>query len=221
MGVQKTAPDASNYIVEEELVSVDERPAQTTSTAVQAGWEAASTLTTAAGDYPVDFVQSETPQVIKFLDQEGPFASYRQHFLQNKAGRKSYICLGNHCPLCIVLKHKPEDKRAFTIANLSAEGGIQRQRLIATPRLYKTLHAAHFSPQGPLPKHYWSLSRSGKMQSTTYHLQAIKARDLLEDWNIDPEVSEPAISKMECFERSSIRESSYAELLEIAEEVMS
>lgn len=198
---------------------VDARPEQTTSTAVQAGWDAAESLTPPAGDYPVEFKHSEEIQVIKFLDQTGPFASYKQHFLQNKPGKKSYVCLGNNCPLCVKLGHKPEDKRAFTVVNLST-APFSRQMLIATPRLYKTLHAAEFSPQGPLPKNFWALSRTGVKQTTVYNLNAIKPRDLDEDWNINLEEAEKFISSTESYTRSIIRETSYAELLEIAEELM-
>lgn len=198
---------------------VDARPEQTTSTAVQSGWDAAEKLVSPSGDFPVDFKHSEEIQVIKFLDQSGPFASYKMHFLQNKPGKKSYVCIGGNCPLCSKLQHKAEDKRAFTIVNLSTDP-FQRQILTATPRLYKTLHAAEFSPQGPLPKNFWALSRTGVKQTTVYNLNAIKARDLDEDWGISAEAAEAAISAMEPYTRSVIRENSYAELLEIAEELL-
>lgn len=201
---------------------LDARPEQATSTAVKSGWEAATSLTaTSSGDFPVEFRCTEEIQIIKFLDQNGPFASYKQHFLQNKPGKKSYVSIGDNDPLITVLGNKPEDKRAFTIANLSAPDGVQRQMLIATPRLFRALHAAEFSPQGPLTKNYWGLSKSGTKQTTTYHLTAIKARDLKEDWNIDAEKAEAEIAKMKCFTRADIKEHSYDELLKIAQELSS
>lgn len=203
---------------------VNARPAQTTSTstAVGSGWDAAEKLHTPTGDFPVDFKHSEEIQVIKIIDTNGPFATYKMHFLSQKVGKKSYVCLkssGNDCPLCTILNHKPEDKRAFTIVNLSAEGGPQRQVLTATPRLYKTLHAAHFSPQGPLDKNYWALSRSGVKQTTVYHLNAVKARDLDEDWRINQAEAEAFVASVEPYDSSIVRENSYNELLEIAQEL--
>lgn len=203
---------------------VNARPAQTTSTstAVGSGWDAAEKLHTPTGDFPVDFKHSEEIQVIKIIDTNGPFATYKMHFLSQKVGKKSYVCLkssGNDCPLCTILNHKPEDKRAFTIVNLSAEGGPQRQVLTATPRLYKTLHAAHFSPQGPLDKNYWALSRSGVKQTTVYHLNAVKARDLDEDWHINQAEAEAFVASVEPYDSSIVRENSYNELLEIAQEL--
>ena len=197
--------------------NVEDRPAQNTSTVVQSGWDAAEKLTP-TGDYPVDFKASETFQVIKFLDTSGPFASYKMHFLQNKVGKKSYVCLGANCPLCVVLKHRPEDKRSFSIVNFSVDP-FQRQILTATPRLFKTLHTAEFSPQGPLTKNFWALSRSGVKQTTVYHFNAVKARDLQEDWGIDGNAAEAFLATVEPYPRSAIRENSFAELAEIAEEL--
>jgi hypothetical protein len=204
-----------------EDVDIDARPTQatSTSTAVKSGWDAADELSTSEKDYPVEFKHSEDIQVIKFVDQNGPFASYKQHFLQQKTvGKRSYICIGANCPLCTVLENRPEDKRAFTIVNLSA--GNQRQMLISTPRFFKTLKAAEFSPQGPLPKNYWAVSRSGVKQTTVYNLNVIKSRDLLEDWGIDEATAETAVAATAVYERSAIRENSYAELLEIANELV-
>ncbi len=123
--------------------SVEDRPEAPSSNAVQSGWAAAEQLTTASGDYPTEFkfVDGEFT-VVKFIDQNGPFAIYKQHFLQQKTvGKKSYVSLGPNDPLCTKLGSKPEDKRAFTIAVITPTG-ITRQMLIASPRLYKTLHSA-------------------------------------------------------------------------------
>jgi hypothetical protein len=201
--------------------SITERPVQSSSTAVQSGWDAAEKLTVSAGDFPVEFKFNEGEfQVVKFIDQNGPFAIYKQHFLQQKTtGKRSYVSLGANDPLCVKLNSRPEDKRAFSIVNLSAAGGPQRQMLIASPRLYKSLHAAHFSPQGPLTKNYWAISRTGKMQQTVYSLNSVKGRDLLEDWSIDEAKVESVLATLEAYPRSAIYENSVAELTEIANDL--
>lgn len=222
MGVNQTAPDASTYgEVVDEALSVDARPEPVkTQTAVQSGWDAAEKLVTTSVDFPTEYKHSEQFQLIKFIDTAGPFANYRQHFLKEKTeGRRSYVCIGDNCPLCLKLNDKPEIKRAFTIINLSAKP-YQRQMLIATPRLYKTLHAGEFSPQGPLTKNYWALSRTGVKQQTVYNLMAVKARDLSEDWGLNAEEVETSISTFKPFERSEIREDSYASLLDIANSLL-
>jgi hypothetical protein len=216
MAVNRT----DEYAVEnDEFASsaIEDRPAQATSTVVLEGWDAAQS--TVSGDFPKEFkfVDGEF-SIIKFLDPNGPFAVYKQHFLsQITSGKRSFVSLGANDPLCTKLGSKPEDKKAFTIANLSAAGGPQRQMLIASPRLYKSLHAAHFSPAGPLTKNYWAISRTGKMQSTVYHLNPVKARDLQEDWGItDIDEMEKTIASMVPFDRSAIKEPTWEELEAVA-----
>jgi hypothetical protein len=92
--------------------------------------------------------------------------------------------------------------------------------LIATPRLYKTLHAGEFSPQGPLTKNYWAISRTGIKQQTVYNLMSVKARDLQEDWGIVEAEAEAAIANFKPFERSAIREDNHAALVEIADSLL-
>jgi|GEM_PF-1900575 hypothetical protein len=224
MGVNQTeAPDATAYgQVEDEASTIEARPVQTTSTstAVQSGWDAAEKLVTNLAEFPTEYKHSETFQLVRFIDQTGPFANYRQHFLKEKTeGRRSYVCIGDNCPLCLKLGDKPETKRAFTIVNLTAKP-YQRQMLIATPRLYKTLHAGEFSPQGPLTRNYWALSRTGQKQQTVYNLMAVKGRDLAEDWALNEAEVEGALVNFKPFERSEIREDSHAALLEIAESLL-
>jgi len=224
MAIDKTA----EYAVEnDEFANLDtpitDRPAQSTSTAIQTGWGAASTNTSSKMEFPKEFkfVDGEF-QIVKFLDEEGPFAVYKQHFLsQVTTGRRSYVSTGPNDPLITKLGSEPEEKRAFSIANLSAAGGPQRQMLIASPRLFKSLHAAHFSPQGPLTKNYWAISRSGKMNATVYHLNAIKPRDLAEDWGItDINAIEAAVLAMKPFTRDDIKQHTVEELEAVAKSLL-
>jgi hypothetical protein len=224
MGVSKTTT-ADTYVSNEDDFSLDARPegassAKESTTAVASGWAAADVQNAPSGDFPVEFKHSEEQQLIKFVDEGGPFATYSQHFLKQKTeGRRSYVCLGEGCPLCTKLQDKPERKTAFTIANV-VDGAAQRQMLIATPRLYKSLHAAEFSPQGPLVKNYWAISRTGKMQQTQYNLFAVKTRDLGEDWGLDPDTIEAQVAEIKPFDRSAIKTHTYAELLEVAEALL-
>ena len=221
MSVNRT----ENYVSENDEFTMDaisSRPEQSTSTAIQSGWAAAESLSTPAGDYPVEFKFTEgTYQVVKFLDEDGPFAIYRQHFLSQKTeGKRSYISLGANDPLCVKLGSKPEEKRAFSIVNLSAPGGPRREMLIASPRLFKTLHAQHFSPQGPLTKNYWALSRTGKMQTTTYHINPVKPRDLMEDWQIDEAAADTAVASFKPYTRADIKEPTWEQLETIANSLL-
>jgi hypothetical protein len=78
------------------------------------------------------------------------------------------------------------------------------------------LHAGEFSPQGPLTKNYWAISRTGIKQQTVYNLMSVKARDLAEDYGLNEAEVEAAIASFKPFERSEIREDSLAVLTDIA-----
>lgn len=222
MGVNRS----SNYVADDlELeFDVDAAPAAASSTAVGTGWDDAVKSNAPTGEgFPTELKLSEQFQLIKFIDTNGPFAVYSQHFLQQKTeGKRSFVCVGANCPLCTKLQHRPEKKTAFSVVKI-VDGMVQKQMLIATPRLYKTLHAAEFSPQGPLTKNFWAINRTGKMQQTVYNLMSVKARDLVEDWgdalgSLTIEEIDLALADIKPFERSIIKDSTYAELLDLAEQ---
>ena len=216
MPVSQNAPDAASYVADD----IDSRPEQNTatSTSVQSGWDAADSITTIS-DYPTEVKFEENKhQVFKFLDENGPFAIYKQHFLKQKtSGKRSYVCIGADCPLCLKLQDRPENKRAFTVVTLTHAEGMQRQMLISGARLYQALHAAHYSPQGPLTKGYWAVIRLGKGPQTVYTVTPIKERDLEEDWAINPDAAAKAVALSEVYTRNLIKEHSLEELTEIAE----
>ncbi len=81
---------------------IESRPIQATSKpVVQSGWDAAEKSSVASGDFPSEFKFTDGEyQIIKFLDPNGPFAVYKQHFLSQKtSGKRSYISLGANDPL--------------------------------------------------------------------------------------------------------------------------
>jgi hypothetical protein len=216
MPIQQNATNADAFIADD----IDDRPEQSTasSTVVLSGWDNADSLSSNS-EYPTEVKFEENkPQVFKFLDESGPFAIYKQHFLKQKtSGKRSYVCIGADCPLCLTLEDRPENKRAFTVVSLNSPEGMKRQMLISGARLYQALHAAHYSPQGPLTKGYWSIQRTGKGPQTMYTVIPVKARDLEEDWNIDQDAAEVAVSGAEVYTRNLIKENSLAELTEIAD----
>lgn len=219
MPIQQNAPDAASYVADD----IDERPQQTTasSTSVLSGWDAADSITPSS-DFPTEVKFEEGKHLVfKFLDENGPFAIYKQHFLKQKtSGKRSYVCIGADCPLCVKLQDRPENKRAFTVVTLNSNEGIQRQMLISGARLYQALHAAHYSPQGPLTKGYWAIVRLGKGPQTSYTVTPIKERDLEEDWNLDADKASAAVTSAEVYTRNLIKEHSLEELDEIADSLI-
>lgn len=187
------------------------------SSRVAAGWGAAKSLQSEGSDYTSEFKLSEEPVLIKFLADE-PFAVYRQHFLREKEGKKSYICLGSGCPLCDDLGDTPDKKFAFTMADLSQEtfgGGM----LVTGPRLLGVLEKANNGKYGPLSRHYWEISRTGTGRKTDYVLSVVRDRDLKDDYGLDSETINGVLRKIKLFDSSAIKESTKAELREIVAEL--
>lgn len=214
-------PNADAYVANDDI---DARPEQSASgeSNVLEGWDAADTLASPSGEFPTEVkFEDGKDLVFKFLDEKGPFAIYKQHFLKQKtSGKRSYVCIGADCPLCVKLNDRPENKRAFTVINLSHPEGMQRQMLITGARLYQALHAAHYSPQGPLTKGYWAIKRVGKGPSTVYNVNAVKERDLQEDWGINPERTLAVVENSDVYTRNLIKEHSFTELDEIADSLL-
>jgi hypothetical protein len=225
MAVDRTdtfTPENDEFSIDNAVLT--DRPAQTTSTVIKSGWEAAAKVAAPTGDYPIDFkfVEGEY-QIIRFMDPAGtagPFAVYKQHFLNQKTtGKRSYISLGDNDPLCVKLGSKPENKYAFTVINYSAEGGPQRQMLIASAKLFKQLAGIEHSGAGPLSSKYWSVTRTGKQQTTNYIITPIKPRDLSEDAphiGLDEHAAEEIFKTFKPFDRSDLKESTWEELEAVA-----
>lgn len=220
MPIQPNA-EIDAYVADDDI---DARPEQTATgeTNVLSGWDAADSLTGPSTEYPTEVKFEDGKHLVfKFLDEKGPFAIYKQHFLKQKtSGKRSYVCIGADCPLCVKLNDRPENKRAFTVVNLSHAEGMQRQMLITGARLYQALHAAHYSPQGPLTKGYWAIVRLGKGPSTVYTVTPIKDRDLEEDWSIAPDRAAAVVENSEVYTRNLIKEHSFEELDEIADSLL-
>lgn len=155
-------------------------------TSVQAGWGAADVLLKpkASGDYPNDFRFVEQMQLVKFLENE-PFSVYQQHWIERE-GKKSFVCIGDNCPLCVQLGDSPRSKFAFNVLVLTDEEPSV-QILTAPPTFARQLRAANDDEKrGPLTRHYWAISRQGSGPQTTYSLERVRATDLAEEWEIDP-----------------------------------
>ena len=66
----------------------------------------------------------------------------------------------------------------------------------------------------------WALSRTGKMQTTTYNVTPVKPRDLMEDWNIDEATAEAAVANFKPYTRADLKEPTWEELETIANSLL-
>jgi hypothetical protein len=218
MTIDKPQIDADDYDLEIE----DELDAPKHGTTVQAGWDAADKMLKpkreGAGDYPTDFKFSEQVQLVRFLDN-APFMVYEMHWLE-KEGKKSYVCIGDDCPLCTMVGDKPRGKFAFNVLVLSDENPTV-QILTAGPTLARQLRSANDDPKrGPLNKHYWSISRQGTGPQTTYTLQRERATDLAEEWGIDPDDVAVLTANAVRYTTDSIYVTPRAELVQVARQLV-
>ena len=195
----------------------DEDEVPDRSSLIQKGWGAAKKAMSESSNFTNDFRFTDEPALVKFLSNE-PF-TFKQHFLEKKSGKKSYVCLGKECPLCRVLGDTPSNKFAFPIVNLDAEG-YPVQLLVAGPRLCGMLEKMDADTrQGPLVKNFYTLARSGTKSSTSYAVQMVKPRDLAEDFDLDLEEVEDFLDKVKTPGPEAVFVNSKSELLDIAHDL--
>lgn len=214
MPITKPTVEADSYLSED---SEDAMPK--VGTTVQQGWDAFDSLVQEnSSEFPTDFKFSESPQLVKFLEDQ-PFASYEQHWIERPKGKKSFVCIGDACPLCDVLGDKPRGKFAFNVLVLSGETqGVQI--MTAPPSLARQIKKAHDDERkGPLSKEFWEVSRLGSGPTTQYTLNFVRGRDLAEEWKLSTDAVQELVAAAVPFTAEVIRETPRSEMLEVARSV--
>ena len=214
MPITKPSVDADNYLAED---SEDTMPK--VGTTVQQGWDAFDSLVQEnTSEFPTDFKFSDEPQLVKFLEDQ-PFASYEQHWIERPKGKKSFVCIGDACPLCDVLGDKPRGKFSFNVLVLSGDTqGVQI--LTAPPSLARQIKKAHDDERkGPLSKEFWEISRLGTGPTTQYTLNFVRGRDLAEEWKLSIDAVQELVAAAVPFTAEVIRETPRSEMLEVARSV--
>lgn len=210
--------DANDYFVDDDVEAAPKH-----GTTVQAGWGAVTAVSKPkreAGDYPADFKYTEQSQLVRFLEDE-PFAVYKQHWVDRTEGKRSFVALGDDDPLTVIAGLTPRAKAAFNVLNLSLETP-EVQILTASVTLARQLQAANEDPRrGPLSKYYWSISRQGTGRETQYTVDRVRASELAEEWDLDPEKIDAVAAVAPRYDASSIYVASYEEHLKVARQLVS
>jgi hypothetical protein len=148
---------------------------------VRSGWSGVDSVKTGNSDYAVRLKLTEDTQIIRFIG-DAPYASYGQHWLE-RSGQKSFVCIGEDCPLCKA-GNRPSKRHNFNVALLTEGEEPALRSLEVGPRVIDQLKNFHNSDRtGPLDKHYWAISRTGKGATSSTLLQMVKAADL-EEWGL-------------------------------------
>lgn len=166
------------------------------------GWDAADEVqkkVKSLGDF---FVFDEDPVLLAFV-QGAPFDSYLVHWVDTKDGRRSFRCTENdECPLCEV-GDNPSAKFSFWVAafEFGKDDNVDyASKIMETgTRLKNTLRDIDGDPRkgGPLEGNFFSAHRTGKKQSTQYHIARVKDRDLLDDWQLSADDGRQAVKELE------------------------
>lgn len=201
---------------------VENAPSTASAVAViRRGWGAAQKVQEATTPYAQRLKITEDTQIIKFIEDE-PYASFRTHWVERE-GQKSFICLSNHpegCPLCKA-GLRASSKFAFNVALLTDSEDPDIRSMEVGVRLIDQLRNYHNDPrQGPLSKHYWAISRTGKGAQTQTLLQLVRERDL-EEFNLKG-LSDETMSALrnKSYTSDIIQVPSHTDLLEIASEIV-
>lgn len=153
---------------------------------LKGGWKQFAKIRKESANFPDEFTPTDDEQLVKFLDDE-PFVTYRLHwFNEIRQGQKGYMCLGEDCPACEAGDGSPAVKGLFNVVVFDEDGNAQVKVLSAGSRLGSTLEAIANSKKGPLTKHYYGVSKTGKKQNTTYVVTPYRERDVEDEWRIEP-----------------------------------
>jgi hypothetical protein len=218
MAISQPTMGADDYLVED---SIDATPKH--GTTVQAGWGAAASYLKpkkTSGDYPNDFKFSEQAQLVRFLDDE-PFRVYEQHWVDRSEGKRSFVCLGEGCPLCTIAGDQPRAKFAFNVLVVSDE--TPSVMILTAPiTLARQLQAANDDSRlGPLSKYYWAVTRLGTGRDTQYNINRVKPSDLAEDWELDAEKLDAMTATAVKYGPESIYVAPREDMLNVARQLVS
>jgi hypothetical protein len=155
---------------------------------VRSGWGSTDrTATTSSDDYAKRLKVTDEVQIIKFLD-DAPYARYRQHWVERK-GQMSFTCIadiesGTTCPLCEA-GNRASWRFNFNVVLLTpGEEPVLRSYEVGARVIDQLKNFNDHPAMGPLPKHYWTVSRSGKGATTATNHQMVKKEDL-SDWGVN------------------------------------
>jgi hypothetical protein len=192
---------------------------------VAKGWGGYKKNKKESGGFPDDFKVPENDEVlIKFLESE-PFASYRQHWLK-ELNRKSYVCLGEDCPLCDELGDSPNATVVlFNVLDLTDPDNPEVKVWKATSNPTSEIERrAESSKTSPIdrPDLYFVVSKDKQKNGFfAYSVDPVKARDLEEDFDMAPFTEAELDEFLEkLYDESVVKLDSRRELRDIARDLL-
>lgn len=190
---------------------------------VRSGWGSAERTSTGNNsEFATRLKVNEDIQIIKFLG-DAPYARYRQHWVERK-GQMSFTCIadieaGITCPLCEA-GSRPSWRFNFNVILMTpGEEPVLRSYEVGARVIDQLKNFNDHPAMGPLPKHYWTVSRSGKGPTSATNHQMVRESDL-NDWGLAP-LSADVLAHFEsiAYDESIIKTPSRKTLAEVALEI--
>lgn len=187
----------------------DERPRRSKPNSTGKGWKAFKQKREETSDFVKNYTLPEKASLIKILDEE-PFSVYAEHWLDDLPAntKKSYVCIGEDCPLCDI-GEKARVYSMFNILDLSdPENPVVKPWKVSQTVTDILEGYAEEDKTSPLNREdlYWSIHKTGggKKGRVQTHLNPVKARDLDEDWDFDPPLSEDELDEFTLFAEDDV-----------------
>lgn len=191
---------------------------------VGSGWGGAAKVRS-SGKFAERFAITEEQVVIHFLDNE-PFATFKQHWINERKGQKSFTCIAKtgknaqDCPLCDA-GDKPSTQIGFNVVDFTSPGDPVLKAWWVGSRVSDQLkNFAEQEKTKPLNRDdvYFVVNRTGS-QSAGYstNINPVKERDLDEDWDVES-LSDDELGEFEAkrYTRDIVEQPTVRELKEIA-----
>jgi hypothetical protein len=151
-------------------------------------------------------IVDNTDMLIKLMEAE-PVAAYAEHWLTIDDKRRSFVCLGDGCPICDRLGDRPSVKVCMNVADMDANPPEVKMWTFGSQVGDMLEKFADNDKTSPLNRDdlYWTLTRTKKSDRYTTVVRPVKARDLVEDFDTDPLTAEE-LDELEgnLFERDQI-----------------
>jgi len=142
-------------------------------------------------------IVDNTDMLVKILDEE-PIASYAEHWLTLEGGRRSFVCLGDDCPICNKLGDRPSVKVCLNVADMDVNPPEVKMWTFGSQVGDILEKFAENDKTSPLNRDdlYWTITRTKKSDRYTTTVRPVKARDLVEDFDTEP-LAEDELDELE------------------------
>lgn len=166
----------------------DEPRRNKTRSSVGRGWNGSEAVQRAAsGDFADPWKFPPKPTLCKFLEP-APFLNYAEHWIDEAPKKKSFVCIGEDCPLCDDLGDRPNAYYLFNMLDLSDPDNPKNAFLKASKSLARQIETfAQDKRSKPIDRYdvYFSMHRVPE-KGARPQIALVKARDVEEDFDMLP-----------------------------------